>query len=60
MKLSNYKGQGVLLVFSTTWCSYCRKEIPQCPSINGIFRPPAAFSLVFNPRNSALCLSEIP
>jgi hypothetical protein len=27
-----------------------------CPSINGIFRPPAAFSLVFNPRNSKLCL----
>ena len=27
-----------------------------CPSRNGIFRPPAAFSLVFNPRNSALCL----
>jgi hypothetical protein len=24
------------------------------------FRPPAAFSLVFNPRNSELCLSEIP
>jgi len=29
IKLSNYKGKGVLLVFSTTWCSYCRKEIPQ-------------------------------
>lgn len=29
VKLSYYKGQGVLLVFSTTWCSYCRKEIPQ-------------------------------
>jgi peroxiredoxin len=29
IKLINYKGQGVLLVFSTTWCSYCRKEIPQ-------------------------------
>ena len=27
-----------------------------CPSINSIFRLPAAFSLVFNPRNSALCL----
>lgn len=29
VKLSDYKGQNVLLVFSTTWCSYCRKEIPQ-------------------------------
>ena len=29
VKLSHYTGQGVLLVFSTTWCPYCRKEIPQ-------------------------------
>ena len=29
VKLSSYTGQGVLLVFSTTWCPYCRKEIPQ-------------------------------
>ena len=27
--LGDYKGQNVLLVFSTTWCSYCLKEIPQ-------------------------------
>jgi peroxiredoxin len=29
VQLIDYKGQNVLLVFSTTWCSYCRKEIPQ-------------------------------
>jgi peroxiredoxin len=29
VKLSDYTGQAVLLVFGTTWCSYCRKEIPQ-------------------------------
>jgi peroxiredoxin len=29
VKLSYYTGQGVLLVFGTTWCPYCRKEIPQ-------------------------------
>jgi peroxiredoxin len=29
VKLSYYKGQEVLLVFSTTWCPYCRTEIPQ-------------------------------
>jgi peroxiredoxin len=29
VKLSSYTGQGVLLVFSTTWCPYCSKEIPQ-------------------------------
>jgi peroxiredoxin len=33
VKLSDYKGQNVLLVFSTTWCSYCRKEIPQLKKI---------------------------
>ena len=36
--------------------SYLCLLIRLCPSINGIFQPPAAFSLVFNPRNSALCL----
>ena len=29
VKLSHYTDQGVLLVFSTTWCPYCSKEIPQ-------------------------------
>ena len=30
VKLSHYTGQRViLLVFSTTWCPYCSKEIPQ-------------------------------
>lgn len=29
IKLSYYTGQEVLLVFSTTWCPYCRKEIRQ-------------------------------
>lgn len=28
IKLSDYKGKLVLLVFSTTWCPYCRAEIP--------------------------------
>lgn len=29
VKLSDYKGKTVLLVFSTTWCPYCRAEIPR-------------------------------
>ena len=29
VKLSDFKDRGVLLVFTTTWCSYCRKEIPR-------------------------------
>ena len=28
VKLSDYKGKVVFLVFSTTWCRYCRAEIP--------------------------------
>lgn len=28
VKLSDYQGKVVLLVFSTTWCSYCRAEVP--------------------------------
>lgn len=28
VKLSDYKGKLILLVFSTTWCPYCRAEIP--------------------------------
>jgi len=28
VRLSRYKNQVVLLVFMTTWCSYCRAEIP--------------------------------
>jgi peroxiredoxin len=28
IKLSDYKGKEVLLVFGTTWCPYCREEIP--------------------------------
>lgn len=28
VKLSDYKGKVVLLVFSTTWCPHCRAEIP--------------------------------
>lgn len=28
VKLSDYKGKEVLLVFGTTWCPYCRAEIP--------------------------------
>ncbi len=28
VKLSDYKGKVVLLVFSATWCQYCRAEIP--------------------------------
>lgn len=32
-KLSDHKGKPVLLIFSTTWCGYCRSEIPHFKEI---------------------------
>ncbi len=31
--LSDYKGKAVLLVFTATWCPYCRAEIPHLKKI---------------------------
>jgi peroxiredoxin len=33
VRLSDYKNRPVLLVFSTTWCKYCRNEIPHIKSL---------------------------
>lgn len=33
VKLSDHKGKEILLVFSTTWCLYCRAEIPYLKKI---------------------------
>lgn len=33
-KLSDYEGQPVLLVFTTTWCPYCKKQIPELKKIH--------------------------
>ena len=33
IKLSDYKGKFVLLVFGTTWCPYCRIEIPNLKKV---------------------------
>jgi peroxiredoxin len=32
-KLSDHKGKPVLLIFGTTWCYYCRDEIPRFKKI---------------------------
>jgi peroxiredoxin len=32
-KLSNRRGHPVLIVFSTTWCTYCRERIPYLKEI---------------------------
>jgi len=34
IRLSQYRKQVVLLVFMTTWCSYCRAEIPYLKDLN--------------------------
>ncbi|MBN1665057.1 MAG: redoxin domain-containing protein [Deltaproteobacteria bacterium] len=38
-KLSDYKGKPVLIIFSTTWCAYCRSEIPHFKSIYSTYGP---------------------
>ena len=29
-----YKGRNVLLVFTTTWCPYCKREIPELKKLH--------------------------
>jgi peroxiredoxin len=29
VSLNNFKGKNVLLYFTTTWCPYCKKEVPE-------------------------------
>jgi peroxiredoxin len=38
-KLSKYSGKPVLLFFGTTWCSYCRAEIPAYKKIYATYSP---------------------
>jgi peroxiredoxin len=38
VKLSDYRGKIVLLVFGTTWCPYCRAEIPRLKEIYSRYR----------------------
>jgi peroxiredoxin len=38
-KLSDHKGRPVLLIFSTTWCTYCRSEIPHFKNIYSRYAP---------------------
>jgi peroxiredoxin len=38
VKLSDYKGKEVLLVFGTTWCPYCRAEIPHLKKIHSQYK----------------------
>lgn len=33
-RLSKFRGKPVLLIFSTTWCGYCRSEIPHFRKIH--------------------------
>ncbi|HRT62360.1 MAG TPA: TlpA disulfide reductase family protein [Syntrophales bacterium] len=37
VRLSDYKNRPVLLVFSTTWCRYCRDEIPHIKKLHASY-----------------------
>lgn len=39
VRLSRYRGQVVLLVFMTTWCSYCRADIPYLKDLHARYGP---------------------
>src|SRR5690349_13268150 len=34
VNLSDYKGKNVILNFFTTWCTYCRQEMPEFDELN--------------------------
>jgi len=38
-RLSNARGNPVLLIFSTTWCAYCRSELPHLREIHDRYSP---------------------
>jgi len=38
-RLSSSRGNPVLLVFSTTWCAYCRSELPHFRGIHDRYSP---------------------
>ncbi|MBN1614571.1 MAG: TlpA family protein disulfide reductase [Deltaproteobacteria bacterium] len=38
-RLSDHRGKPVLLIFSTTWCAYCRSEIPRFKNIYFRYAP---------------------
>jgi peroxiredoxin len=37
--LSDYKGKVVLMTFVTTWCPYCREEIPELKTLYSLYGP---------------------
>ena len=41
--LASYKQQPVLLIFWTTWCPYCRKELPRINDLVQEYGPEIAF-----------------
>jgi peroxiredoxin len=38
VSLKDYKGRNVLLVFTTTWCPYCKREIPDLKKMHEAYR----------------------
>jgi len=61
VRLSRYRGQVVLLVFMTTWCSYCRADIPYLKDLRARYGPRGLVILsidIQEPREKAAAYAE--
>jgi peroxiredoxin len=61
VRLSRYREQVVLLVFMTTWCSYCRADIPYLKDLHARYAPKGLVILsidIQEPREKAAAYAE--
>jgi peroxiredoxin len=38
VSLKDFKGKNVLLIFTTTWCPYCKREVPELNEMNSKYK----------------------
>jgi peroxiredoxin len=48
VRLSDYRGKTVVLNFWTTWCSYCKKEIPELINFHHLYEKKGIVVLAVN------------
>lgn len=46
LKLSDYKGKVIFLNFFTTWCGYCKKELPDFEKLSKEYKDDVTFLIV--------------